>query len=463
MLALLSFALVTRIFTGINYIEDIDSLRFALSLIKFDVINLQPHFPVYPIFTWLAISIHSIFKSNLLTFSIIGGFSSFITICYIIKQFDFKIRSTEGLFIAFTLFFNPLLWIMSVRYMPDLMGISFITIIIYTLTSSRGHGHIGFLCSGLLLGVRLSYLPLIIPLLISKYFYSDNRKRVTLFFALGVFVWLIPLIMLTGFEDLVEAARRQTDGHFNAFGGTLSTEPNLFERVIRIFRSIWADGMGLYWPGRHWLTLLTTVFLLSIYLFPLGISENKTKTLPNLNISILVGVIIYLIWIFSFQNVIHKSRHILPVLPFICIIIGTVMTKQWKAGKVVNRILVSGFMFCYSAVTLHLVFQHQSPTAISQIKDHLTSSKGSNVEIVTAPLIKFYLQNHDVKAKFIVTQNQNDLDTLYSDYRNREIKTNTTFVSIGSQVNFVVPKSNMTFYHNPYVNRLWPVLSLYEY
>jgi hypothetical protein len=347
--------------------------------------------------------------------------------------------------------------------MPDLMGISFITIIIYTLTYSRGHSHIGFFFSGLLLGVRLSYLPLIIPLFISKFFYSNNKNRVTLFFVLGVFVWLIPLIMLTGFEDLLEAARRQTDGHFNEFGGTLSTEPNLFERAMKLFRSIWADGMGLYWPGRHWLTLLTTIFLLSASLIPIGLPVNKTKLLPKVNLSVLTGVIIYLIWIFLFQNIIHKSRHILPLLPFICIIIGTVMTKQWRTGQVLNRVLVCGFMFCYSAVTLHLVFQHQSPTAISQIKDHLTSSKGSNVEIATTPLIKFYLQNHDVKAKFIVTQNQNDLDSLYSDYRNREIKTNTAFISIGSQVNFVVPKSNITFYHNPYVNRLWPVLSLYEY
>lgn len=463
MLVILTLTFLTRIFTGINYIEDIDSLRFALSLIKFDVLNLQPHFPVYPIFTWSAISIHSIFKSNLLTFSIIGGFSSFLIIYYVSKIFEFKIRSNEGLFVAFTLFFNPLLWIMSVRYMPDLMGISFITIIIYTLTSYRGHNHIGFLCSGLLLGLRLSYLPLIIPLLISNFFYSNNRKQITLFFALGVFVWLIPLIMLTGFEDLVEAARRQTDGHFNEFGGTLSTEPNLFERVITIFRSIWADGMGLYWPGRHWLTLLTTIFLLSTSLFPIGLSENKTKSLSKVNLSILTGVIIYLIWIFSFQNVIHKSRHILPFLPFICIIIGTAMTKQWKTGKIVNRFLVCGFMFCYSAVTLHLVFQHQSPTAISQIQDHLNSTKHSNLEIVTTPLIKFYLQTHDVNAKFMVNQNQNDLDSLYLDYRNSEIKTNRTFISIGSKVNFVVPKSKMFFYHNPYVNRLWPVLSLYEY
>ena len=63
----------------------------------------------------------------------------------------------------------------------------------------------------------------------------------------------------------------------------------------------------------------------------------------------------------------------------------------------------------------------------------------------------------------MVNQNQNDLDSIYTDYKNREIKTNTTFITIGNQVSLIVPKSNFTFYHNPYVNRLWPVLSIYEY
>ena len=139
------------------------------------------------------------------------------------------------------------------------------------------------------------------------------------------------------------------------------------------------------------------------------------------------------------------------------------MTKRWGTGHILNRSLVLGFMFCYSAVTLHLVFQHQSPTAISQVKDYVKSSKTSNIEIVTTPLIKFYLQTNDVKANFMVNQNQNNLDSLYTDYKDREIKTNTTFITIGNQVSSVVPKSNITFYHNPYVNRLWPVLSIYEY
>ena len=37
-------------FSTIYYIEDLDSLRFALSMIDYDVAKLQPHFPAYPVF-----------------------------------------------------------------------------------------------------------------------------------------------------------------------------------------------------------------------------------------------------------------------------------------------------------------------------------------------------------------------------------------------------------------------------
>ena len=35
--------------TSINYEEDIDSLRFALSLIDYNLKELRPHFPGYPV------------------------------------------------------------------------------------------------------------------------------------------------------------------------------------------------------------------------------------------------------------------------------------------------------------------------------------------------------------------------------------------------------------------------------
>ena len=51
---LLLICLVVRGLTAIYYIEDIDSLRFALSLRDFNVAEYRPHFPGYPVFCALA-------------------------------------------------------------------------------------------------------------------------------------------------------------------------------------------------------------------------------------------------------------------------------------------------------------------------------------------------------------------------------------------------------------------------
>ena len=40
----------SRTLTTIFYIEDLDSLRFALSMADYNVAKLQPHFPAYPVF-----------------------------------------------------------------------------------------------------------------------------------------------------------------------------------------------------------------------------------------------------------------------------------------------------------------------------------------------------------------------------------------------------------------------------
>ena len=40
----------SRLLSTIYYIEDLDSLRFALSMVDYDVAKLQPHFPAIPCF-----------------------------------------------------------------------------------------------------------------------------------------------------------------------------------------------------------------------------------------------------------------------------------------------------------------------------------------------------------------------------------------------------------------------------
>ena len=50
--AVFLLCIITRLLSSIFYIEDIDSLRFALSIYEYDITKLQPHFPGYPIFSF---------------------------------------------------------------------------------------------------------------------------------------------------------------------------------------------------------------------------------------------------------------------------------------------------------------------------------------------------------------------------------------------------------------------------
>ena len=69
---LFTICVLSRAITSIYYIEDIDSLRFALGVQDYSVINLQPHFPGYPIFIFFAKIVFFFSNSLGITFSIMG-------------------------------------------------------------------------------------------------------------------------------------------------------------------------------------------------------------------------------------------------------------------------------------------------------------------------------------------------------------------------------------------------------
>ena len=83
-LVLLLLCLGSRILTSIFYIEDIDSLRFALSIKEFDINKLQPHFPGYPVYCFFLKILYQITKNAGISFSILGGISVYIIIIYVL-------------------------------------------------------------------------------------------------------------------------------------------------------------------------------------------------------------------------------------------------------------------------------------------------------------------------------------------------------------------------------------------
>ena len=461
LIALFIICILSRILTSIYYVEDIDSLRFSLSIIEYDITKLQPHFPGYPIFCFLVKVIHFFIGNMGVSFSIIGGLSTFFIVYYLLRIFNTGLKSYEGTYIALLIFLNPLFWLMSNRYMPDLMGLAISLSAIYYLIYSQRHGkHLekGFFLSGLLAGIRLSYLPLVfLPLI--KIFNSSERKRSLLikYFLFGVGIWLLPMVFITGPSDLILMAKKQTTGHFMDFGGTIFTDKSMYDRILLLFRSVWADGFGGYWTSRGPTSILLSAALIAQLfigtkdVFKKWNSENKIRPF-------ILCAVVYFVWILLFQNVIYKSRHVLPIILFFCIVM--IEGQEKYRGKIYSFMIYLFFV----VLLMHdvtLIKQHRDFTAVQKLKNYISKSNDIGT-VVSIPLINFYLQSHQLKVNYIDVENFTDINYLslkYSDtkdilmvgdYRN-------LFSSLSSSF-----YSDTTFYHNPYMNQMWSKIKTYR-
>tara|TARA_Y100000768_G_scaffold378927_1_gene353959 strand:- start:564 stop:1985 length:1422 start_codon:yes stop_codon:yes gene_type:complete len=449
--------LLSRVATSIFYIEDIDSLRFALSIHEFNILKLQPHFPGYPIFIALAKFFHFITGSKGITFSIIGGISLFIFIIYALQLFHIQLNSISGLVCTLILFFNPFFWLMSNRYMPDLMGLCVSVASLYFLTISINRFRsllIGFFLAGILCGIRLSYVPLLgLPIIYHMY---KNRNRHFLFFSFsfGCLLWFLPFVWVTGLDSLYTAAFKQTVGHFYDFGGTAITEGVWHHRILSMIRSIWADGLGGFWFGRSWQTLLLTIPMVYFFYHSLFIIQNKNL---NQNQLIIAGsIFIYILWVFFFQNIIHKSRHVMPLIGFSIILLNMGINRVREKNSLQGNILAGLLLLGLINVTFVLTSQHQKPNAISSIKDSIIEKK-INYPIVSIPLINYYLKTHRIDNELHDIENINDIDPV-------KLLEKDSLLLIGNFQNrfldHYVLIYDSTYYHNPYMNRMWSEINV---
>ena len=449
-LILLAVCVVSRAITSIYYIEDIDSLRFALGVQDYSIINLQPHFPGYPIFIFFAKIVFFFSNSLGITFSIMGGISIFIIIHFICKLARIELKSPAGLFCFAIIFFNPLLWILSNRYMPDIFGAATMVAALYFLTLHKDFNFrlmIGVFLTGILAGTRLSYLPvLIVPATLAIY-KSETRKYLFYSFVFGIMIWLLPFVWLTGWDDLLLAASNQTIGHFTDFGGTSITENNWSLRLKIFSSSIWADGFGGYLAGRHWLTIILSILFSFLLLLSANTFINNFRSNDVAKL-LFCSLLVYSIWILLFQNVIYKSRHVIPIvivlLYFLALGTGTSFWKN-RTSYIFSSLYITTLIF----VSITLVIQHKSPSAISKLKDNLIKMD-SNETIVSIPLVKYYLETHGINANYI---DVNSID------KNNIPDTLNDAIIIGNHSELFNDSfqviSDSSYFHNPYVNRMW--------
>src|SRR5687768_10823228 len=92
--------IATRLATTIRYVEDIDSLHFALAMIDFDVAHLQPHFPGYVVFVALAQICATLAGSFSSGFALVGGLATFLLVTGMLALLRWKLASLRGALLA---------------------------------------------------------------------------------------------------------------------------------------------------------------------------------------------------------------------------------------------------------------------------------------------------------------------------------------------------------------------------
>ena len=269
--------------------------------------------------------------------------------------------------------------------------------------------------------------------------------------------WLIPFILITGLENLYNVSLGHINGHFYKWGGSVLTSSSSYSfRLEKIIESIWSDGMGGWWSGRHFITLLLSIGWFISFLNIRSFRFNDYKN-NRLIILLFASNTFYLLWIFFFQNVVYKPRHTIPFLPFILMISTLGLLSISNSFKNKN-IFIYPFFILLFAITSFLNWQHQSPSAISQIKTFIINQDSDYKVFCSSNLINTYMKKHE-GAEDIVFLSTSSLEQIRKYYQSGyNIYSTKNLADSGMELEF-----HNIFYHNPYVNRLWSSMRIYEY
>ena len=292
-------AFVLRLFFMSSWLEDWDSVQFALALDDFSLVKHQPHPPGYPLYILLGRIINSYFQNPTLSLTFLSATLGALSVIpfYLLtkKLFDKK----TGVLTSLVFISLPVHFVLSeiaISNMPGLFFLSVSALAIYSQLPLAG------LTSGLLLGVRPTDLPIIAGLITYLFFKRKRflyRLSLILGFLAGVSLWLIPLIYLTGLNEF-KLINSETSKYFiwhdMLFGKQFTFWTYINDRVtnlIKLFNIGYTPGffaistIAAFFEARKKPFLL--VYLLS-YTIPLLFIYNLELTQYTLPLSIVFSI-----------------------------------------------------------------------------------------------------------------------------------------------------------------------------
>ncbi|MCD5323776.1 MULTISPECIES: nucleoporin-interacting protein [Pontibacillus] len=330
LIAILSF----RILYSSAFARSWDAVDFALGVQSYNLLDMQPHFPGYPYFILGGMLVNLWVEDparSLALWNSLFSLSSLLPMWFIYRRY--LTISKALIAVAFSQSI-PFLTIIIASPMSEGTAFTILWWYIWGLMVALERGRYRYdllplALFSLLMGVRLSYLPFCVGILLLWYKRLREKGLGHVLEQAGIaflfqFLWVYPLILSVGGIDSFQfIATKFVEGHFTGWGGSIATEQAPF--ITRVWTFIWTN---ILWTGLsvHSVLILILYGVLVLSLFRGPSSVLYEKLWWSLGTA-------YTFWAFFAQNV-DKPRHILPTVVILVILLLVHLLKGGGKRKI---------------------------------------------------------------------------------------------------------------------------------
>jgi hypothetical protein len=313
-------------FTRSHWLDDWDSVNFALGLDDFDVLRHQPHPPGYPIYIAAGKLIYRVIADHAAALTLVSALAgaAIASMFYLLdrRQNDWQMALCATLIMAL----SPLYWLQSGLALTDMFGmvsvLAFLLVEGTTPATPRGQ-FIRRIACGLIAGLSLGARPHL-TLLIVLYWclraapWSNPIKAshvLTAVFALavGIAAWLVPASLATGGpETYLTATVGQFEWRLGRPGVSVLGTPITFDywlaRGLNLIGSVGQAFAPMHLTADHIARRAAiSLLIIAFYVFFAWRSPSKDVARPYI-----AACSIYLVMLFILLPVRHL-RYFLPL------------------------------------------------------------------------------------------------------------------------------------------------------
>jgi len=463
------FVFILYVSTMSMSLDDEDCAHFALGLNDYDLQKHQPHVPGFPVYMAMGMAVNFFIQNPLLSLTFLSALFGALGVLVFYWLAKHATGRTTGLAAAMVLAFTPLYWLNSLKAMTDMFGLFFVLLALFFLyrymEGSNGRDLlIGALIGGLSTGVRIHSFFILLPVLlfvlatVGKDKSEKNGFKSIMIFFLGIALWLLPVMMVTGAPEYMDCAQKQFNYRIGREDLSILGVDNGMgfhgERFGEYTTNFVYAGYGINLWDNDMVGYLLVLFIVGFIYFSLckikGIRDKRTLLFLLLSVIIYLPVIYILLPAFN-------PRYLLILTPLLSLLFAKTVVESKSLDNVKKSVIIIVFIGLLSANSIPAAIElHTTPSAPVQLAEFIQYNHTGSVVASNMWLFKFF-DYYGVDAKRLVSFNCNKIVDALS-----ENQTVFGMVTPENCNNVVIGKTHL-FFRNQMLHMKRHSLVLHEY